>query len=74
MVFAWLEESASFRVIGVEVQLIAADLHAAHQAIFQKVNPYKMLNGAPAERAAAECREFEMGYLNKWGSCERIVV
>ena len=47
------------RVIGIEVLALREDQHAAHQAIFRKVNPYKMLNGRPAEAAVAECREFE---------------
>jgi 3-oxo-5alpha-steroid 4-dehydrogenase len=47
------------RVVGIEIQVIPEGRRSRHEAIFRKVNPYKMLNGAPAERAIDECREFE---------------
>jgi 3-oxo-5alpha-steroid 4-dehydrogenase len=47
------------RVLGVDVQAIPQEKQPEHAAICAKVNPYKMLNGGPAEQAIAECREFE---------------
>ena len=47
------------RVLGVEVQAIPKESQAEHEALFRRVNPYKMGNGETAERAIAACREFE---------------
>ncbi len=48
-------------VVGVEVHQIPEDEWEKHQALFERVNPYKMLNGSEAEKAVADCREFERG-------------
>ena len=53
--------SAAGDVLGVEVQVIPAERHRDHLALFEKVNPYKLGNGGPAEAAIAECRRFEEG-------------
>lgn len=53
------------QVLGVDVHAIPNDQWGKHQEIFQKVDPYKMLNGAKAENAIAECREFERGLPQK---------
>lgn len=47
------------RVLGVEVQVIPQELQAEHDAIYRKVDPYKIGNGRKAEEAIAECRAFE---------------
>ncbi len=47
------------RVLGVEIQAIPKQSQAEHEALFRRVNPYKMGNGETAERAIAACREFE---------------
>ena len=62
---------AAGRVVGIEVQALSDDQHAAHQAIFRKVNPYKMLNGRPAEAAVVECREFEKTCTGRAASAAR---
>lgn len=49
----------SGRVIGVEIQEIPADQRAIHEELYKKVDPYKLLNGGPAEEAVAECDAFE---------------
>ncbi len=46
-------------VVGVEIHQIPEENWEEHQALFQRVDPYKMLNGADAEKAIAACREFE---------------
>ena len=47
------------RVVGVEIQAIPQEKQAEHEALCRRVNPYKMGNGEAAERAIAECRQFE---------------
>ncbi len=46
-------------IVGVEIQEIPEEFQKQHEKIYRKVDPYKPLNGATAERAIAECREFE---------------
>lgn len=49
------------RVLGVECLKIPEERHAEHQALYAKVDPYKLGNGKSAEEAIAECRRFEAG-------------
>lgn len=46
-------------VLGVEVQEIPDEDKNEHLKIFRKVDPYKLLNGGPAEAAIAECAALE---------------
>ncbi len=50
---------ASGRVIGVEIQAIPEKYHAAHQALYRRVDPMKPFNGAKAESAIEKARELE---------------
>lgn len=47
------------RVVGVEIQEIPKEEQEKHDALFKRVDPYKLLNGGPAEEAIAECDAFE---------------
>lgn len=46
-------------VIGVDILVIPESAWADHDALYQRVNPMKPLNGVKAEKANAECRLFE---------------
>ena len=47
------------RVVGIEIQAIPEERRAEHEALYRRVNPYRMGNGETAERAIGACREFE---------------
>jgi 3-oxo-5alpha-steroid 4-dehydrogenase len=55
-----LVQTRDGRVIGVEALKIPPEAWPRHRAFYKRVDPYSPFGGEKAEKAIADCREFEM--------------